>query len=69
MVVYYNTIIERARSPEMKNPVAERALKRRQEWEAERLSELRQKVEGGLITEAEAAEKGLPAYSNGTHAA
>jgi hypothetical protein len=65
----YIKIVERARETEMKNPVAERALKRRIEWEAERLAGLKQKVEHGLITEEEASEKGLPAYSNGTHAA
>ena len=53
---------------QMKNPVAERAQKRRQQWEAERLSGLRLHVEDGLITKEEAAEKGLPAYSTGTHA-
>jgi len=43
----------------MKNPVAEGARKRRQEWEAERLAELRQQLEDGLITMEEAKERGL----------
>ena len=43
----------------MKDPVAERARKRHQEWEAERLAELKQQLEDGLITEEEARERGL----------
>jgi hypothetical protein len=60
--VYYNTVSEQARRTEMqeiRNPVAERAEKRRAEWEAQRLAELKEQVEAGLITEEEAKERGL----------
>jgi hypothetical protein len=41
------------------NPVAERAARRRAEWEKERLAEVRRQLEDGLLTEAEAKERGL----------
>ena len=44
---------------ETRNPVAERAAKRRAEWEKERLEEVRQQVEDGLLTEEEGKEGGL----------
>jgi hypothetical protein len=42
-----------------RNPVAERAAKRRAEWERERLAEVRRQFEAGLLTQAEAKERGL----------
>jgi hypothetical protein len=44
---------------EMENPVAERAEKRRAVWEIERLAEVQQQLEAGLLTEDEAKERGL----------
>jgi hypothetical protein len=44
---------------EAKNPVAERAEKRREVWEAERVLEIRRKVAAGEMTEAQAKERGL----------
>jgi hypothetical protein len=42
-----------------RNPVAERAAKRRVEWERDRLAQVRRQLEAGLLTEAEAEERGL----------
>jgi hypothetical protein len=36
-----------------------RARKRRAEWEKERLAEVRRQLDTGLLTEAEAKERGL----------
>jgi hypothetical protein len=44
---------------QQKNPVAERAEKRRQEWEAQRLAKVRELVEAGILTEEEGRERGL----------
>ena len=41
-----------------KNPVAEGAAKRRQEWEAQRLAEVRELVEAGILTEEEGKNGG-----------
>jgi hypothetical protein len=41
------------------NPVAERAEKRRQQWEAARLEEVRRLVEAGGYTEEEGKERVL----------
>ncbi len=43
----------------VKSPHEIRAEKRRAEWEAQRLAEVRQQLEDGLITEEEAKERGL----------
>jgi hypothetical protein len=54
--------IERAQmvsGREVKNPVEARADRRRKEWEAERIGRVRQQLEDGLITQEEAAERGL----------
>jgi hypothetical protein len=42
-----------------KNPVAERMKKRHEQWEKERLEEVRRQVEAGLLTEEEGRERGL----------
>ncbi len=44
---------------QQKNPVAERAEKRRKEWEAQRLAEVRKLVDAGVLTEEEGRERGL----------
>jgi hypothetical protein len=44
--------------PDGQKPQEIRAEKRRAEWEAERLAEVRQQLEDGLITEEEAKERG-----------
>lgn len=41
------------------SPVEVRARKRRAQWEAERLAELAYRLADGLITPAEAKERGL----------
>ncbi len=41
------------------NPVAERAAKRRAEWERERLAKVKRLLDAGLLTEAEAKERGV----------
>jgi hypothetical protein len=41
------------------NPVAARAARRRAVWEIERLAEVQQQFEAGLLTEDEAKERGL----------
>jgi hypothetical protein len=48
-----------ADSSTAKPPHAIRAARRRAEWERERLAEVRRQVEAGLLTEAEAKERGL----------
>jgi hypothetical protein len=44
---------------EKKNPVAEQAERRRQQWEAARLQEVRRLVEAGVYTEEEGKDRGL----------
>jgi uncharacterized protein YjiS (DUF1127 family) len=46
-------------SQSVRNPVAERAAKRRAVWELERLAEVRRQLEDGLLTAEEAKERGL----------
>jgi hypothetical protein len=42
----------------VKSPNEIRAEKRRAEWEAQRIAEIRQQVADGLLTEEEAKERG-----------
>lgn len=42
---------------ELQNPVADRALKRRAQWEAERRDRIWQMVEAGHLTEEQARER------------
>jgi len=44
-----------------KDPVADRAAKRRAIWEAERILQIRKLVADGLMTEREALERGASA--------
>jgi len=44
-----------------KDPVADRAAKRRAIWEAERILQIRKLVADGLMTEREARERGASA--------
>jgi hypothetical protein len=44
---------------QQKNPVAERAEKRRKGWETQRLAEVRERVEARILTEEEGRERGL----------
>ena len=45
-----------------RNPVAERAAKRRAVWELDRLLEVIRQYKAGLITKEEARERGLPIH-------
>jgi hypothetical protein len=45
-------------SLQVKSPHEIRAEKRRTQWEAERIAEIRQQVAAGLLTEEEARERG-----------
>jgi hypothetical protein len=44
---------------EQRNPVAERAARRRRKWELERLVKVAQRLEAGELTEEQAEERGL----------
>jgi hypothetical protein len=43
---------------QVKNPVQERAERRRAEWEVKRIAKIRQMVAEGKMTEVEAKERG-----------